>query len=148
MGSDEICKVSDFGLLHQLPGNEDYIVMGFNETKSPVRWMAPESLADNKFSSASDVWSFGILVWEMFNPRSVPFEEYNSFQVVFKVTNALTPGIPDNCPDNITRMMKFCWNKEPPKRPSFLLLVKVLTEFNKGNNYSQFIFSVTYRPSS
>ena len=124
-------KCLTFGLLRQLPEDENYYVQT-TSAKCPVRWTAPESLSDKKFSSASDVWSFGILVWEMFNPQGVPFEEYDNLQVVAKVSTTMTPNIPDNCPDNIARLMKSCWRKEPSKRPSFLLLVKALTEINFG----------------
>ena len=139
IGSGEICKVSDFGLLRPLPEDELYYIELVDQM-SPIRWMAPESLSDKKFSSASDVWSFGILVWEMFNPQGVPFKEYNTLQVVVKVSHAMTPCIPGHCPDKIGKMMKSCWSKEPSKRPSFLLLVKVLTEFNHGNSkYNHFM---------
>ncbi len=125
----EICKVSDFGLLRQLPDDEEYYVQT-SSAKCPVRWMAPESLTEKRFSVASDVWSFGILAWEIFNPHETPFEDYNNIQVVAKVSDTLTPNVPSHCPENIARLMKSCWRKEPSKRPSFLLLVKALTEIN------------------
>ena len=131
MGPGGICKVSDFGLLRQLPEDEQYYVQT-TSAKCPVRWTAPESLSDKKFSYASDVWSFGILVWEMFNPQGVPFEEYDNLQVVAKVSTTVTPVVPEDCPDKIARVMKSCWSKEPSNRPSFLLLVKALAEINLG----------------
>jgi len=128
MGSGEICKVSDFGLLRQLEDDVEYYVQT-SRAKCPIRWMAPESVADKVFSHASDVWSFGILTWEMFNPDLVPYNEFDNFQVVAK---QLCPDIPMNCPENIGRLMNSCWRRSPTNRPSFMLIVKVLTEINFG----------------
>ena len=75
LGMDEICKVGDFGLLRQMTGaNVTYYAS--SNTSIPIRWMAPESLDVNKrkFSTASDVWSFGIVLWEMVNPRGKPYK--------------------------------------------------------------------------
>ena len=83
LGKDEICKVGDFGLLRKLrklsPTDSNDAVKEVYVTQSttplPIRWMAPESLdCDVKqFSTASDVWSFGVLQWEMKNPDSIPY---------------------------------------------------------------------------
>ena len=131
VGPGEICKVCDFGLLRRIPHDEEYYIQ-ISTSKCPIRWMAPESLSDNKFSSASDVWSFGILMWEMFKPTAVPYEECSNLQVVAKVSQELTPTIPDNCPPKIARMMKACWHSVPSRRPSFLLIGRLLTEITFG----------------
>jgi len=73
VGYDEVCKVGDFGLLRELPKDEDiYISLG--KSLAPIRWMAPESLERREFSIASDVWSFGVLMWEMCQPTKLPYE--------------------------------------------------------------------------
>ena len=70
---DEICKVGDFGLLRELPKDED-IYVATTKMPFPIRWMAPESLMKKEFSPASDVWSFGVVMWEMFSPREKPYD--------------------------------------------------------------------------
>jgi serine/threonine protein kinase len=76
VGTEEICKVGDFGLLRELPeGAKVYVSK--SELPLPLRWMAPESLEDNKFSTPSDVWSFGVVMWEMDNPSEIPFSDIN-----------------------------------------------------------------------
>lgn len=79
LGMDEICKVGDFGLLRQMTRANKNDVIYYAATKDtpiPIRWMAPESLNVNKkqFSTASDVWSYGIVLWEMLNPKGKPYK--------------------------------------------------------------------------
>ena len=97
----------------------------------PLRWMAPESVADSKFSTASDVWSFGILMWEMFNPLAKkPFDSYSNMDLMRKIPQGLVPDIPEVAPSNIVRLMQECWRLEPQKRPSFLLLSTLLFKYH------------------
>ncbi len=84
MGKNETCKVSDFGLLRELP-KDDSIYHMKTSVPCPIRWMPPESIADRIFSPASDVWSFGILLWEMFLPHKTPYEELGNIEVAMKV---------------------------------------------------------------
>lgn len=74
VGKNEICKVGDFGLLREIPKGDTFYVSTTN-CLFPVRWMAPESLEDKQFSPASDVWSFGVILWEMVNPGVKPYGE-------------------------------------------------------------------------
>ena len=67
VSQDEICKVGDFGLLRELPKDVD-IYVAKTKVAFPIRWMAPESLMRKEFSPATDVWSFGIVMWEMYKP--------------------------------------------------------------------------------
>ena len=85
LGADETCKVGDFGLLRQMhkakKSEAIYYAAASKGTPLPTRWMAPESLDVNKkhFSTASDVWSFGIMQWEMMNPKRTPYKvSYNN----------------------------------------------------------------------
>ena len=90
MGENETCKVSDFGLLRELPKNKSAYCM---QTDVPLaaRWLAPESIESRRFSFASDVWSFGVLQWEMFYPHKTPYGNIKgNMEVVMKVRlNAL-----------------------------------------------------------
>ncbi len=79
LGRDEICKVGDFGLLRKMTstqGAEQLAYIPQSSTSIPIRWMAPESLdSDQKFfTTASDVWSFGVVLWEIRNPNLIPYQ--------------------------------------------------------------------------
>ncbi len=84
VSESEICKVADFGLLRELPKDDSFYHMQTN-VPCPVRWMPPESINDRKFSTASDVWSFGVLIWEMFNPTKTPYTGFSNIEVATKV---------------------------------------------------------------
>lgn len=114
----EVCKVSDFGLLRKLPTDETYYFQTSID-KCPIRWMAPESIEYNKFSAASDVWSYGIVLWEMLNPKMVPFEKHSNLQVAVKITQGVLLDIPTNCPEHVGQIIESCWNKRSSDRPKF-----------------------------
>ena len=84
MNGNEMCKVADFGLLREIPKDELLYCM-HTKVACPVRWMPPESISRREFSTASDVWSFGILLWEMFNPDSIPYSSFNDMKVAVEV---------------------------------------------------------------
>ena len=121
----ETCKVADFGLLREIP-KDDTIYQATTELPWPIRWMAPESLDNREFSPATDVWSFGVLLWEMYYPNQLPYAELNSVQVLSKVLSGHRLPIPPNYPSTVARIMKACWQREPEKRPSFLLISQTL----------------------
>ena len=123
------CKVADFGLLREIP-KDDAIYQSKTETPLPIRWMAPESLRDRKFSPASDVWNFGVLLWEMYYPMQLPYSELGTDQISFQLHSGHRLSIPPAYPSIVARVMKACWQKELEKRPSFQLISSVFTKFN------------------
>ena len=126
MDGDELCKVGDFGLLRELPADSD-IYVPQSDDPLPCRWMALESLTDRRFSVASDVWSYGVLMWEMFKPKKLPYEESNPFEIVSKLKDGYRLPLPRGIPRVLGDIMKACWKKDPSKRPSFLLICTLLT---------------------
>ena len=80
VGEGELCKVSDFGLLREIT-TDTGIYQSQTKLPLPIRWMPPETIMERTFSVASDVWSFGILIWEMFNPNSIPYSGMDNNQV-------------------------------------------------------------------
>ena len=124
--SRETCKVADFGLLREIP-KDNTIYQATTEMPWPIRWMAPESLDNREFSPASDVWSFGVLLWEMYYPNKLPYTELNNVQVPMKVHLGHRLSIPTAYPSTVASIMKACWQRKPEKRPSFLLISTLLT---------------------
>ena len=125
---NETCKVSDFGLLREVPKDNSVYISSYNGP-SPLRWMPPESINHKIFSPASDVWSYGILQWEMFNPeKEMPYHTLNDVQMVVKVAKGYRMPIPRGCPGLAAKIMRACWQYEPRNRPSFLLISNLLTQ--------------------
>nr|WOX59761.1 receptor tyrosine kinase FGFR2A1 [Carcinus maenas]WOX59763.1 receptor tyrosine kinase FGFR2A2 [Carcinus maenas] len=124
LGEDNVCKVADFGLARDVANNRIY------ERKSdgrlPVRWMAPESLFDNIFSAKSDVWSFGVLLWEIVTLGSTPYPGMGAVEVMRKVREGYRMEKPDHCRREIYNIMYYCWDKDPNERPCFTELVHTL----------------------
>ena len=122
----EICKVGDFGLLRELPKNVD-IYIATTKVAFPIRWMAPECHLRKEFSTATDVWSFGVVMWEMYNPILLPYKGMDNNQVVATIMKGTRLDIPEEYPDMVVNIMKACWQEEPSERPSFLLMAMLLT---------------------
>ncbi|KAG0721923.1 Tyrosine kinase receptor Cad96Ca [Chionoecetes opilio] len=124
LGEDKICKVADFGLARDVANNRIY------ERKSdgrlPIRWMAPESLFDNIFTTKSDVWSFGVLLWEIVTLGSTPYPGMGAAEVMRKVRDGYRMDKPDHCRREIYNIMYYCWDKDASERPCFTELVHTL----------------------
>lgn len=126
VGENELCKVADFGLLRELPP-DDSIYHSKSNVPCPVRWMAPESIWSRAFSTASDVWSFGILQWEMFYPDRLPYQNMENMECAVNVARGYRLPLPRKSPSIVRRVMKACWHHNPIKRPSFLLISTLLS---------------------
>nr|XP_003472309.1 tyrosine-protein kinase JAK2 [Cavia porcellus] len=126
-------KIGDFGLTKVLPQDKEYYKVK-EPGESPIFWYAPESLTESKFSVASDVWSFGVVLYELFTyiekSKSPPAEfmrmignDKQGQMIVFHLIELLKNNgrlpRPDGCPDEIYMIMTECWNNNVNQRPSF-----------------------------
>ncbi|XP_071002465.1 ephrin type-A receptor 6-like, partial [Oncorhynchus clarkii lewisi] len=120
-----VCKVSDFGLSRVLEDHPEpaYNTMG---DKIPVRWTAPEAITYRKFSSASDVWSFGIVMWEVMSYGERPYWEMSNQDVILSIEEGYRLPVPMDCPGVLHQLMLHCWQKERGQRPHFNSLVSFL----------------------
>lgn len=123
-----IVKIGDFGLARDLCYAEDYYRMNGKDWL-PVRWMAPESLVDSVFSSASDVWAYGVVLWEMITLAEHPYQGLSNDEVLNWVKNHRTMEIPLNCPELIATLMRNCWAFNADDRPSFVQICQQLLEY-------------------
>uniref|UniRef100_A0A7N4PS07 Tyrosine-protein kinase n=1 Tax=Sarcophilus harrisii TaxID=9305 RepID=A0A7N4PS07_SARHA len=114
--SDLSVKVSDFGMTRYVLDDQYVSSVG---TKFPIKWSAPEVFHYSKYSSKSDVWAFGILMWEVFSLGKQPYELYDNRQVVTKVSQGYRLYRPQLASDNIYQIMYSCWHELPEKRPTF-----------------------------
>ncbi|KAK7116138.1 tyrosine-protein kinase CSK-like isoform X2 [Littorina saxatilis] len=109
---DGKAKVSDFGLAKF----GDFSQTGM---KFPIKWTAPEALRENKFTSKSDMWSFGILLWEIYSFGRVPYPRIPLTDVVMHVERGYRMEAPEGCPPEIYSIMKQAWELKPEERPTF-----------------------------
>ncbi|XP_065492119.1 cytoplasmic tyrosine-protein kinase BMX [Caloenas nicobarica] len=123
-------KVSDFGMTRYVL--DDLYVSSLG-TKFPVKWSAPEVFHYTKFSSKSDVWAFGILMWEVFTLGKQPYELYDNLQVIEKVSQGYRLYRPQLVSDIIYQIMYNCWHELPEKRPAFYQLLSFFEALREDN---------------
>ncbi|XP_046543914.1 tyrosine kinase receptor Cad96Ca-like [Haliotis rubra] len=130
------CKVADLGLARHLSDSDGDVYETKSEGPLPVRWMAPESLRDRIYTSKSDVWSYGILLWEIVTLGGSPYQGRSARQVVQDVLNGQTMSRPDHCAPEMFSLMKKCWRQDPESRPDFEALSRHLdTLLEESSNY-------------
>lgn len=92
----------------------------------PIKWMAPEALREAIYGRKTDVWSYGITVWEIVT-RKEPFDGVDLIQSALLIRDqGVTPEIPSNCPPVLTELMRMCWHQDPEQRPEFEDVCKFL----------------------
>ena len=116
-------------MTRDVTSDSDYYISNQSkkETAMPIRWMAPESVIDKKFSEDTDIWSYGIVLWEIVTYGEVPFGKFSNETVDFMVRDGYTPNLPENCADDFKNLMNLCWRKDPKKEKiKFKDVVKML----------------------
>ncbi|KJE95877.1 proto-oncogene tyrosine-protein kinase LCK [Capsaspora owczarzaki ATCC 30864] len=131
VGQGMVVKIADFGLSRELADENDYYRME-TRGKLPVKWMAPETMTFRKFSSMSDVWSFGVTAWECCCYGEMPYGKLSGRDTLAHVEAGGRLPQPEHCMLELYNMMMSCWNMTPEFRPSFSQLVKVLAGFQDG----------------
>lgn len=133
VGERNSVKVGDFGLARFVVDDEYTASEG---TKFPIKWAAPEVITHARFSSKSDVWSFGILLWELWTGGKTPYPAFTNPQVLDEVLMGYRLDRPKACPPEIFDLMWRCWIANSDDRPSFLVLHESLTQL-VGDDYSE-----------
>ncbi|XP_028650752.2 ephrin type-A receptor 4b isoform X1 [Erpetoichthys calabaricus] len=120
-----VCKVSDFGLSRVLEDDPEaaYTTRG---GKIPIRWTSPEAIAYRKFTSASDVWSYGIVMWEVISYGERPYWEMSNQDVIKAIDEGYRLPAPMDCPIVLHQLMLDCWEKSRSDRPKFGQIVNTL----------------------
>ena len=102
------------------PKDNTTVYQATTEMPWPIQWIAPESLDNREFSPATDVWSFGVLLWEMYYPNQLPYAEFNNIQVPTRIIiSGHYLSIPPAYPSIVASIMKAYWQKKPEKDPAF-----------------------------
>ncbi|XP_055508615.1 protein-tyrosine kinase 6-like [Leucoraja erinacea] len=126
VGENHSCKIADFGLA-RIIRDGTYVSLS---TAIPYKWTAPEAIEFGYFSVKSDVWSFGILLYEVITYGKTPYPGMANQEVVRVVSRGYRMPCPDGCPNTLHQVMLSCWECAAAQRPSFATLVKTLSAFN------------------
>ncbi|XP_075337399.1 macrophage colony-stimulating factor 1 receptor isoform X1 [Odontesthes bonariensis] len=124
-------KICDFGLARDIMNDSNYVVKG--NARLPVKWMAPESIFDCVYTVQSDVWSYGILLWEIFSLGKSPYPSMAVDSRFYKmVKRGYQMTQPDFAPPEMYTIMKMCWNLEPTERPTFSKISQMIERLLGG----------------
>ncbi|XP_014598475.1 PREDICTED: insulin-like peptide receptor [Polistes canadensis] len=127
ISKDLVCKIGDFGMARDVY-ETDYYKIG-KKGLLPIRWMAPENLSDGVFTSDSDVWSFGVVLYEILSLAEIPYQGFSNDEVLNYVLHKGVLSVPKNCPINIQKIMEKCFKWRPSDRPTFMEIVGELEPF-------------------
>ncbi|XP_020798400.1 focal adhesion kinase 1 isoform X2 [Drosophila serrata] len=126
VSSPTCVKLADFGLSRWVSDQSYY--HSTPTVALPIKWMSPESINFRRFTTASDVWMFGVCIWEILMLGVKPFQGVKNSDVISKLENGERLPLPPNCPPRLYSLMSQCWAYEPLKRPNFKRIKETLHE--------------------
>ncbi|XP_037547071.1 insulin-like growth factor 1b receptor [Nematolebias whitei] len=126
VAEDFTVKIGDFGMTRDIYETDYYRKGG--KGLLPVRWMSPESLKDGVFTTNSDVWSFGVVLWEIATLAEQPYQGLSNEQVLRFVMEGGLLEKPQSCPDMLFELMRMCWQYNPKMRPSFVEIISSIKD--------------------
>ncbi|XP_061595246.1 macrophage colony-stimulating factor 1 receptor 2 [Cololabis saira] len=128
-----VAKICDFGLARDIRNDDSYIVQG--NARLPVKWMAPESIFQCIYTVQSDVWSYGVLLWEIFSLGKSPYPNIAVDTNFYKmIKDGRHMAQPDFAPAEIYHLMKLCWSLEPTDRPTFKSIGQLINRLLPSTN--------------
>ena len=136
VGTSKVVKISDFGLSRDIYMEDHY--MKKSKGRVPVKWMAPESLYDHVYTSRSDVWSFGIVLWEIVTMGATPYPGVLPERLYSILKSGYRMTKPTGCSNQIFDIMSKCWQFEPMSRPSFKELSNIFEKMLKDKSVGTF----------
>ncbi|CAH1779810.1 unnamed protein product [Owenia fusiformis] len=129
LNSEKVVKIGDFGLTRSMYDSDYYRCN--RKGRFPVRWWAPESLSEGKFTSKADMWSYGILLYEISTFGSFPYQGLSNNQVLKYVTSGFTLWLPKDINSKLRTLLMQCWLKDPEKRPTCDQIINVIHHNSK-----------------
>lgn len=142
LADNKVCKVADFGLAKDLSYN--YYYRRKTDGRIPVKWMAPEALFDQRTSVKSDVWSYGILVWEIITYGGTPYPSLPVERLYECIKDGYRMEKPVNCPDSVYALMQKCWMFFDDNRPTMAYVIEHLKQIKSKSFHSMANISLEY----
>ncbi|CAB3991422.1 Muscle, skeletal receptor tyrosine kinase, partial [Paramuricea clavata] len=124
VGDDLTIKIADFGMSRDIYSNNYYKIE--KDTVLPIRWLSPEAVLYGKFTIESDIYSYGVLLWEVFTFSMQPYYGYTNKEVLEFIAKGIHLAKPDFCPNFVYPIMKKCWSKEPELRPYYDKIINAM----------------------
>ncbi|XP_065349664.1 tyrosine-protein kinase Fer isoform X3 [Cloeon dipterum] len=124
IGLENIVKISDFGMSRE---EEEYIVSD-GMKQIPIKWTAPEALNYGKYTTLCDVWSYGVLAWEIFAKGGVPYNGMSNSQAREKIDGGYRMPAPEGTPPEMYQLMVRCWAEKPENRPKFDEIFRIVNQ--------------------
>lgn len=132
LGDNGIAKVSGFGLSHMRP---------LHETPDYTRWTSHEMLRQTRFNPKADIWSFGILMWEVLTIGATPYFHSSNKDVAARILRGMRPSQPSYVADELFQLCLQCWQVDPDERPTFSILVQELMPFAEASGSRSLSFT-------
>uniref|UniRef100_H3BWN1 receptor protein-tyrosine kinase n=1 Tax=Tetraodon nigroviridis TaxID=99883 RepID=H3BWN1_TETNG len=130
VGEEMVVKIADFGLSRNIY-SADYYKANENDA-IPIRWMPPESIFYNRYTTESDIWAYGVVLWEIFSHGMQPYYGMGHEEVIYYVRDGHILSCPENCPLELYNLMRLCWSSQPPERPSFSSIHRILERMHQN----------------
>lgn len=129
VGEGLVVKISDFGMARDIYTCDYYRIGG--SRMLPVRWMSPEAVKWGRFTTESDIWAYGVVLWEIFNYGRQPYYGHSNEEVIRFLDEGILLQRPGECPSTVYHVMLQCWKLDPKERLPFHRIHKYLTEYSK-----------------
>ena len=129
---DQQVKIANLGLHWAKPDQNFFVMEPEEKQRFPVRWLPPEVVLYGEYTHSADVWSYGVLVWEIFSNAQLPYTSIHDSDVVSYVRGGNILPQPKICPDEVYDVMKICWELAPSERPDFKSLQDRMTALHAG----------------
>ncbi|KAJ7414603.1 ALK tyrosine kinase receptor [Willisornis vidua] len=145
-GPGRVAKIGDFGMARDIYRASYYRKGGC--AMLPVKWMPPEAFMEGIFTSKTDTWSFGVLLWEIFSLGYMPYPSKSNQEVLEFVTNGGRMDPPKNCPGPVYRIMTQCWQHQPEDRPNFAIILERIEYCTQDPDVINTALPIEYGPSA
>ena len=122
-------KIANFGFSRDVRSSDYYHMKDLRDKLLPVRWLAPETLKEGIYSPETDMWAYGVVLWEIFSCGQMPYKALSNPEVIQRILKAKPLPKPAHCPDMVYRIMLACWRIDPQMRPNFKEVNKQVEKF-------------------